>query len=245
MEFIHDIPPIAFAIIFVLLLVLTLAYLFMDEKALRAQLEDVIPEHRIDFLLKKFRQRNVLSLLFIALIFSSMGYLLEDLRHQVRHLELRMAAQQRISDSIQQLEMQRRSATSVYRTENQTSEDDPSLILSLLESESDWAHDATLDDLKQRYENSLVGAYILLRCERTNADEVKALMRAMHSDLLEHKKHGTVEKIDVSELYSGIVTAAEGSFQMMYSRTPCDAPELAMLDQQYANFMLRFQAKTP
>lgn len=119
---------------------------------------------------------------------------------------------------------------------------DPETILELYSTPDEALTDIPLDALKERYENALIGAYILHRCKRATDREIDALLLALQRDVVTLQAESSGRSIDPQALYASIVTAAEGSYQMMYFHTPCDRPEVDILEQQFAQFVMRYQS---
>lgn len=117
---------------------------------------------------------------------------------------------------------------------------EPSAILDIFETSIHG--DMTLETLKTRYENALSGAYILHHCERASKQEIDALLGALRDDISALQTRKPEKVIDVQSLYASIVSAAEGSYHMIYANMPCDTPQVAMLEQQFANFIMKYQA---
>lgn len=117
---------------------------------------------------------------------------------------------------------------------------EPSVILDMFEATPEG--DVTIEALKTRYENSLSGAYILNHCNRTNNQEIGVLIQALQSDLKTLQQHEQYATLDIASLYQSIVSAAEGSYQMIYSRIPCDDEKVNLLEQQFVQFIIKYQA---
>lgn len=250
MDLLINIPPYTYSIAFVLLFLLTLLYIFWDEHQLRVQIRDVRPERQTDFLIRKFRYRSITLLFILGLIFGSLSYLIDDLRTKLEsiHVKARKPAEIIISPSVGRIEekkeeppapVQQRMGPSSSLPLSSESDD---AVLDLFEDSGETSHDLSLDGIKKRYESALIGSYILHHCNRASEDEIEVLLQALREDVMNHQAY-THTIIDPQTLYANIVTAAEGSFQIIYNHTQCDTAEVDMLEQQYANFVMQYKAK--
>lgn len=119
----------------------------------------------------------------------------------------------------------------------------PSEILDIFETPD--KRDITLESIKTRYENALSGAYILHNCDKATEQEIKALLGALRHDITATQAQNPDQIIDdIQSLYASIVSAAEGSYHMIYANIPCDTPQVAMLEQKFANFLMKHQANS-
>ncbi len=80
---------------------------------------------------------------------------------------------------------------------------------------SDLSKEEKLDRLKQRYEDMLVSYYFLQRCQHAFPQELEVINKALYSEL---RILGGDET-----LHQGIFSAARGSYESVYSDTPCEA----------------------
>ncbi|GEM_PF-5499541 len=85
-----------------------------------------------------------------------------------------------------------------------------------------------LENLKIRYENALVGVFLLHQCGHISREEVQQWERALRDHL--------ARQPDTEALANQIFSAAYGSFELFYHRTPCDSPAIPVFLQQFNTF---------
>lgn len=241
MDFLLSISPLVYLVVFILLMLLTVAYLFWDEQQLRQTLSDIQADRRVEYLLRRLRHRSIAFLFAIMVIFCSVGIAFEDTKTKLRSLEKAAAVNDAI-DKLQPPDHLQPDATAAT-TKPPKREPEPSVVLDLFTSDAELASDQSLDSIKKRYENALTGAYVLSHCNRADKDELTVLLSALRDDIIEYQQKTGDSNLNPQELYKRIVSAAEGSFQMVYSKTSCDAPEVDALEQQFASFILHYHAK--
>ncbi len=103
-------------------------------------------------------------------------------------------------------------------------------------NESDSKARAGLDALKQRYEAWLVTYYILIKCKKIDVQDINHIREALRYELRDVQPHDNIEE--------NIKRAANGSYQEMYSNTPCDDARLISTKTAYdANMQQTHPAK--
>ncbi len=206
-------------------------YLLMHERWLRRHLIDLQPDRRLLFLMHQWQLRNyqiIFALVLVGCLFIAQ-YPVPEKSAPKTVVETTpenpaVATDMPASDAIDNIA-------------------DPAAVLGLFDApdDSQTPLGASIENLKSRYENALIGAYILNKCTRTNDQEISTLLKALQGDIIAYQKQSANAPLDVAQLYASIVSSAKGGFEMIYNRTPCDSPEVDMLEQQFANFVLQYQ----
>lgn len=273
MELLFTISPTAYLVSVVTLLVVATLYLFWDEHQLRRTLRHLKPEHHIAYLLRRFRLRNITLLLLLTMACSGLLLLVEMFRKEmglladpstpIEIVEIQDpnampdpagTAAPTASNAAKPVDKPKKPSKTSKKPENMGEksaktelsapiEPETTVILDLFTSDAELTSDQSLDAIKKRYENALTGAYMLSHCERTNKEEMKILLAALRDDIVDYQSQTGNSDLNPQELYEKIVSAAEGSYQMIYAKTPCDAPEITALEHQYASFVARYKAK--
>lgn len=96
------------------------------------------------------------------------------------------------------------------------------------ESKADTLQNA-LDNLKKRYEDILVIHFFLKKCGRAAASDYHVITSALSQEMASLNAPG--------RLQNDILTAAQGSYREMYSRSDCNAEGVGKLNQQYVEFV--------
>lgn len=206
-------------------------YLFLHERWLRRHLIDLQPDRRLLFLMHQWQLRNyqvIFALVLIGTLFVAQ-YPLPEKKPETPTAD---APQPAVEEE-----------PPLPAFESSETLSDPATVLDLFDTpdESDLPSGTSVEGLKSRYENALIGAYILNKCKRTNDQEINTLLKALQSEIMSYQKQSENAPLDVAQLYASIVSSAKGGFEMLYARTPCDSAEVDMLEQQFANFVLQYQ----
>lgn len=214
--------------------VLLLAMLYWQLRRLYRHIPDIQPSRQVSYLLERWRIQPVYITLLFLLYAGSIGGII----HWLPPIQpaITAPAEPIAADAPTQVQTPPPAADEPLQLG-----DEP--VLELFTSLSPDIADE-LDNLKQRYENALAGAYLLHHCKRASEEEITTLQQALRDEIVHFQQRISAEgdiPLDVATLYSGIVSAAEGSFQLFYHRTPCDAPAIDMLEQQFASFVLKYK----
>lgn len=84
---------------------------------------------------------------------------------------------------------------------------------------------SSIDTLKQRYEDMLVIHFFLDRCGKIDKNDYYIIMAALSHDMAAVNAPG--------RLQHDVLTAAQGSYNEMYAKSPCDSVDLSALIAQY------------
>lgn len=112
------------------------------------------------------------------------------------------------------------------------------IITDLLAPEAtDGSVEAELDVLKRKYENGLIGAYILHHCNRATEHEITSLTIALKNELSPRAADLKALGMTPQEFMNNIATGAEGSFQALYSHMDCNTAAISQLEADFTKFM--------
>lgn len=225
-------------------------YLYMEDRRIRQMLNDLMPERRLTYLLQQWQMRNyqiLFGLVIIATLFLSV---LPDGRPGHKPLQGTVLA--KIAQEIAGGEEVPETSGSIgIEAEEGVSPPvavypptDPSMVLDLFETGVRENSELTLDSMKARHENALIGGYLLRNCNRASDAEVEVLLQAIRHDILNYQQNPAHPEIDAQVLYANIVSAAKGSYEMIYSRADCRSPQLDMLEEQFRAYVTHYEATT-
>jgi hypothetical protein len=88
---------------------------------------------------------------------------------------------------------------------------------------------SAMDALKQRYEDMLVIHFFLDRCGKINKSDYYIIMAALSQDMASINAPGRMQH--------DVLTAAQGSYNEMYAKSPCDSVDLSALIAQYSAYI--------
>lgn len=88
---------------------------------------------------------------------------------------------------------------------------------------------ARLDEMKKRYEDVLVLYFFLQKCGRTTPAEYHTITAALAQEMASVNAPG--------RLQYDILTAAQGSYREMYSKSQCEGPSVNGLYTQYQDYV--------
>ncbi|GEM_PF-3753531 len=216
--------PLWFIALVPVLLLLFFVYIWSHQRWVQAHLRDITPNRQLSFLQQQHAQIYWQLGIFMLILFG-LGAI--SAQRSTAPAPQPVIASQPISPTTPAEQPEKPAPAS------------PSAILDLYDTPDSAS--LSLDLLKEQYENALAGAYILHRCERATNDEISTLLKALQQDIVRLQKKEGHRLLDPQMLYASIVSAAEGSYQMIYYHTPCDKPEVDMLEQQFAQYILRYQ----
>lgn len=91
------------------------------------------------------------------------------------------------------------------------------------------ARESALDKLKQRYETLFVNYYYLAHCDAAGPEDEKSLTAAMRIALSEARAPAPME--------ANILTAARGTYREVYSRSPCNPPQIEAQRRELERFL--------
>lgn len=219
--------PMWFIALIPVLLLVFFIYIWSHQRWVQAHLRDITPNRQLSFLQQQHAQIYWQLGIFMLILFG-LGAVSAE-RHSVAPPPVVASAPITPNEPAE---------PPVEEASNPTPAA-PSAILDLYDTPDSAS--LSLDLLKEQYENALAGAYILHRCERASNDEISTLLQALQQDIVRLQKQEAHRPLDPQMLYASIVSAAEGSYQMIYFHTPCDKPEVDMLEQQFAQYILRYQ----
>lgn len=208
----------------------TAIYLFWRERNLRHHLSDLQPDRRLGYLLHHWQLRDY-SLIFGMVITSSLflAILPEKTANPTTPPPVTTECAPAPIDA---------------DAAAQVPPSDPNAMIGLFATDESWyPNDSTLDALKSRYENALIGSYVLHNCKRTTQDEMDTILKALRDDIMQFQADSANPPIDPQALYASIVSAAEGSYEMVYRRTDCNSPQTTMLEEQFAHFVMAYKGK--
>lgn len=86
-----------------------------------------------------------------------------------------------------------------------------------------------LDQLKQRYEAMFVTHFFLLRCKAARAEDFHVINSSLMQELASYNAQ--------SRLQYDILTAARGSYDEIYARTPCTPANVTSLKSDYTKYI--------
>lgn len=211
-------------------------YLFWHERWLRRHLADLQPDRRLAYLLHQWQLRNyqiIFALVLIATGVLSLPSFTLDTPPAERPAITPQAARPAPPEQTRSAPPQSPPAAVAG---------DPTAVLDLFENGTANSAELSLDALKTRHENAIVGAYILSNCNRADNEEIATLLRAIRDDIIKYQSDSGNQALDTQQLYDNTVSAAKGAYEIMYRRTECDDPQVDMLEQQFANYIMRYQA---
>ena len=203
-------------------------YLFYHEHKLRGRLNELLPERRLPYLLKQWHRRNYAIVLGLMAISILVLFLIPRSIHP---------SKPDVADAITQEQ--------VDKINSLLPPTDPSAVLDLFETGQQQPSEVTLDALKSRHENALVGAYILHNCDRAEEEDVAVLLQALRSNIINYQSDKSNPPIDSKQLYDSIVSAAQGSYEMVYSHAECDSPKVDKLEEQFKTYISHFRDSSP
>jgi hypothetical protein len=228
MEFLHNLWVSNSRLIATLLALAVIAgvsfYLFYHEHKLRLRINELLPERRLPYLIKQWHRRNyaiVLSLMAISVLI--LFLIPRSLHNSIPE----------VADAITQ--------EKVDQINSLLPPTDPSAVLDLFERGEQQPSEVTLDALKSRNENALVGAYILHNCDRADEEEVAILLRVLRTDIIKFQADKSNPPMDSKQLYDNIVSAAQGSYEIVYSRAECDSEKVDLLEEQFKTYIGHFR----
>ena len=88
---------------------------------------------------------------------------------------------------------------------------------------------SAMDTLKQRYEDMLVIHFFLDRCGKIDKNDYYIIMAALGQEMAAINASGRMQH--------DVLTAAQGSYNEMYAKSPCDSVDLTALIAQYKNYV--------
>ena len=88
---------------------------------------------------------------------------------------------------------------------------------------------AGLDRLKKHYEEILVNNMFMNKCGMAKPTDIHIIISALSQEMASINAPG--------RLQYDILTSARGSYNEMYAKSPCDAPQTAALAAQYAKYI--------
>jgi hypothetical protein len=88
---------------------------------------------------------------------------------------------------------------------------------------------AAMDDMKKRYEDILVIYMFMKKCGMVNPADYNVITNALGQEMAAVNAPG--------RLQSDVLSSARGSFQEIYSKSPCDGEGIAPLTEQYNNYI--------
>jgi uncharacterized coiled-coil protein SlyX len=86
-----------------------------------------------------------------------------------------------------------------------------------------------IDALKKRYEEMLVTYFVLKKCEKVKVTDYHVIISALSQEMASLEAPG--------RLQADILTSAQGSYQELYSNSPCDEETVEPLQAQYKIFI--------
>ena len=90
-------------------------------------------------------------------------------------------------------------------------------------------NESVMDGIKKRYENILVTYMFLKQCNKAGANDYPIITSALAQEMASVNAPGRMQ--------ADIVTAAQGSYKEMYSRSRCDDPGITTLVTQYTAYV--------
>jgi len=225
----------------------TAFYLFWHERWLRRHLTDLQPDKRLAYLLHQWQLRNyqiIFALVLIATgVLSLPPFTGKESASKAPQASVTAPAQNPPADGVRLPPAAPGDPTAGPAAgPAAVPTADPGAVLDLFDNHTASPSELSLDTLKSRHENALVGAYILSNCNRASEEEVAVLLRAIRSDIMDYQADKTNQPVDAQLLYDNIVSAARGAYEIMYRRAACDDPQVDMLEQQFANYVMHYQA---
>lgn len=88
---------------------------------------------------------------------------------------------------------------------------------------------AAIDDMKKRYEDIIVIYMFMKKCGKVNPADYNVITHALGQEMASVNAPG--------RLQNDVLTAARGSFQEIYSKSPCDGEGIQALTDQYNNYI--------
>lgn len=110
-------------------------------------------------------------------------------------------------------------------------------LLSADADETDAPAQSAMDRVKRQYEQSLVMYFFLRRCGAARQEDYHLLASALLETL-------AAEQLSAAPLRA-IVQAAKGSYDELYSATPCDDARIPALSGQFRQFLDAILARAP
>lgn len=238
------------ACIALMLIVGTAAYLYYEERRLRRLLNDLIPERRLPYLLHQWKLRNfqvifalvIASTLFLSTLPNGKGRHKKAPETLLTQIAQDIAGETELVDTAEIGEEAEEPADAPPADQLLAPPTDPSAVLDLFETGVLNPSELSLDAIKARHENALVGGYILRNCNRTNDTDIEVLLRAIRTDILNFQSDPAHSQIDSQQLYAAIVSASKGSYEMIYSRSDCNTPQIDMLEEQFTTYIEHYRA---
>lgn len=88
---------------------------------------------------------------------------------------------------------------------------------------------AEIDKIKSDFESLFVTYQFLYKCGKTEPDDYHIINSALAHEIASKNAPGRIQY--------DILTAAKGSYQEIYSKTSCDAPEIAGMQQKFRDYI--------
>lgn len=95
--------------------------------------------------------------------------------------------------------------------------------------ESEPGRQAAIDSIKKRYEEIVVTYFFMKKCGLSALNDYHIIMSALSQEIASVNAPG--------RLSYDILTAAQGSYNEMYSKSPCDETSLESLKEQYKAYI--------
>lgn len=92
-----------------------------------------------------------------------------------------------------------------------------------------YDHSSTIDNIKKRYEELFVTYFFLHKCNKTSESDYQSLSSALQNEM--NMAHAP------TNLQEDIITAANGSYEGLYSRTDCSDSILEPIFTQYRAYL--------
>lgn len=93
----------------------------------------------------------------------------------------------------------------------------------------------TLDRIKERYEETLVNYFFLRQCNKAGDEEYRIIMGALQAQLQ--------QRMAPASMVQNILLAAQGSYNEIYSRLPCDHKDVVSQEAQFRRYLEKLKAK--
>lgn len=226
----HDNPRLLIGSIAIALVALISIYLFVQEYRMRKHLGDLQPDRRIHYLLHQWQLRNYQTIFMLVLIAS--GFLAIFPKSVPPEQQASIAQNSPIEEDAYIPSGDPSAPATPPASAAATA---PDIVLDAFSMQYWPSDNASADELKTHYETALIGAYVLFHCDRTDETELNSLHQILRKNL-------AAQTDDPETLYNNIISAAEGSYEMVYSHTDCQSPNLDLLEQQFVNFVMKSKA---